>query len=137
MSKMKKIVSNSLEYSVKQNIVDNSFKLSQYLIAKDSVLQIYKSDLVYSYSYPQTDYDEPYIGETEGRFKEKIIDHNKRYKKSNIYKHCSEKVDRNYSNPIKNILEAFLIKELKPLLKKQDKSFLLNCLIDINIYMYI
>ena len=113
MSKMKKIVSNSLEYSVKQNIVDNSFKLSQYLIAKDSVLQIYKSDLVYSYSYPQTD------------------------KKSNIYKHCSEKVDRNYSNPIKNILEAFLIKELKPLLKKQDKSFLLNFLIDINIYMYI
>ena len=77
-----------------------------------------------------------YIAETERRFEERIIDHNKRDKKSYIYKHGSENshphvwlnnfqiVGRNYGNRIKRkIGEALLINELKPSLNKQHKSF--------------
>ena len=39
---------------------------------------------------PQINCNEPYIGETERHFEERIIDHNKRDKKSHIYKHSSE-----------------------------------------------
>ena len=91
MSKMKKTVSISLENGVKPKIVYNSDKLSQHLSLKYPVPQKYKSDLVYKYKCSQIDCNEPYIGETERRFEERITDHNKRDKKSHIYKHCSEK----------------------------------------------
>ena len=65
-----------------------------------------------------------------------IIDHNKRDKKSHIYKHRSENshlnvsvdnfqiVRRNYGNRIKRkIGEDLLINELKLSLNKQDKLF--------------
>ena len=66
------------------------------------------------------------------RFEKRIIDHNKHDKKSHIYKHSSENSfwlgnfqigGRNYGNCTKRkIGKALLINELKPLLKKQDKS---------------
>ena len=136
MSKMKKIVSNSLEDGVKPKVVYNSIKLRQYFNVKDPVPQKYKSDLVYKCTCPQTDCNESYISETERRFEKRIIDQNKRDKKSHLYKHSSENshphvwfdnfqiVGRNYGNCIKRkIGEALLINELKPSLNKQDKSF--------------
>ena len=136
ISKMKKIVSNSLEDGVKPKGVYNSTKLSQYFNVKDLVPQKYKSDLVYKCTCPQIDSNESHIDETERRFEERIIDQNKRDKKSHLYKHNSENshpnvwldnfqiVDRNYGNRIKRkIGEALLINELKPSLNKQDKSF--------------
>ena len=87
MSKMKKIVSNSLEDDIKPKVVYNSAKLSQYFNMKDPVPQKYKRDLVYKCTCPQIACNESYIGETENRFEERIIDHNKRDKKSHIYKH--------------------------------------------------
>ena len=80
MSKMKKIVSNSLEDGVKPKVVYNSAKLSQYFNIKDPVPQKYKSDLVYECTCPQIDCNESYIGETDRCFEERIIDHNKRDK---------------------------------------------------------
>ena len=47
MSKMKKIVSYSLEDRVKPKIVYNSAKISQYFNVKDPVPKKDKSDLVY------------------------------------------------------------------------------------------
>ena len=136
MSKMKKIVSNSLEDGVKPKVVYNSAKLSQYFNVKNSVPQKYKSDLLYKCTCPQIDRNESYIGETEKRIEERIIDHNKRDKKSSIYKHSSgnshshiwldnfQIVGRNYGNRIKRkIGEALLVNELKPSLNKQDKLF--------------
>ena len=136
MSKMKKIVSNSLEDGVKPKVVYNSIKLRQYFNVKDPVPQKYKSDLVYKCTCPQTDCNESYISETERRFEERTIDHNKRDKRSHLYKHSSENshphvwfnnfqiVVRNYGNRIKRkIGEALLINELKPSLNKQDKPF--------------
>ena len=61
----------------------------------------------------QIDCNESYIGETEGRSEEHLIDHNKIDKKSHVYKHSSENshlhvlldnfqiVGRNYDNCIK------------------------------------
>ena len=116
MSKMKKIVSNSLEDAVKLKFVYNSAKLSQYFNIKDPVIQKYKSGLVYKCTCPQIDCNESYVGETERRFAERIIDHNKRDKKSHIYKHSNENshphvwldnfqiVGRNYGNRMKKKL---------------------------------
>ena len=85
-------------------------KLSQYFNVKNPVPQTYKSDLVCKCTCPRIDCNESCIGETERRFEEHIIDHNKRDKKSHIYKHCSENscphiwldnfqlVDKNYGN---------------------------------------
>ena len=136
MSKMKKIVSNSLENGVKPKVVYNLAKLSQYLNVKDPVPQKYKSNLVYKCTSPQINCNESFMGEAERRFEERIIDHNKRDKKSHICKHSGQnshphvwfdnfqKVGRNYGNRIKRkIGEAMLINELKPSLNKQDKSF--------------
>ena len=90
MSKMKKIVSNSLEDGVKPKIVYNLAKLSQYFNVKDPVPRKYESDLVYKCTCPQIDCNKSCIGEVERRFEERIIDHNKRDKESHIYKHSSE-----------------------------------------------
>ena len=141
MSKMKKIISNSLEDGVKSKVVYNSAKLSQYFNVKDPAPQKYKSDLVYKCRCPQIDCNQSYIGETEKRFEERIIDHNKCDEKSYIYKHSSENshphvwldnfeiVVRNYGNRIKRkIGEVFLINELKPSLNKQNKSHPLKLL---------
>ena len=65
MSKMKKIVCNSLEDVVKPNIVYNLAKLSQYANVKDPVPQKYKSDLVRECRCPEMDCNELYKGETE------------------------------------------------------------------------
>ena len=136
ISKMKKIVSNSLDDGVKPKVVYNSTKLSQCFNVKDPVPQKYKSDLVYKCTFPQIDCNESYIRETERRFEEHIIDHNKRDKTSHLYKHSGKNshphvwldnfqiVGRNYGNRIKRkISEVLLINELKPSLNKQDKSF--------------
>ena len=80
MSKMKKIVSNWLEESVKPKAVYNSVKLSQYFKVKDPVPQKYKSDIVYKCLCLQIVCNESYTSETERRFEERIIDHNKRGK---------------------------------------------------------
>ena len=90
MSKMKKIISNSLEDGVKLKLVYNSAKLSQYFNVRDHVPQKYKSDLVYKCTCPQIDCNETYISKTERRSEERVIDHNKSDKKSHVYKHSSE-----------------------------------------------
>ena len=101
MSKMKKIISNSLEDGIKPKLA--------------------------YYTCPQIDCNESYISEIETCFEECIIDHTKRDEKLHIYKHCSENshlhvwldnfqiVSRNYVNGLKTkIGEALVINELKP-----------------------
>ena len=51
LSKMKKIVSNSLEDGVKPKVVYNLAKLSQYINVEDSVPQKYKINLVYKCTF--------------------------------------------------------------------------------------
>ena len=97
MSKMKKIVSNSLEDGVKPKVIFNLAKPSYYFNKKDRAVAKYidfvYNDFVYNCTYRQIDCNESYIGKTERRFEERIIDLNKRYKKSDIYKRNSENSD--------------------------------------------
>lgn len=84
--------------------------------------------IYYTVHSPRINCNESYIGETKRCFRKSIIDHNKRDKKSQIYKHCSKNShphiwldnfqidDKNYGNRIKkNIDEALLINELNKL----------------------
>ena len=59
-------------------------RLSQYFNVKDAVTQKFKSDLIYKCTCPKIDCNESNIEKTERRFEERIIDHNKRDKKSDI-----------------------------------------------------
>ena len=58
MSKIKQIVSNSLEDDIKPKVVYNSVKLSQYFNIKDPVPPKCKSDLVYKCACRQVDCNE-------------------------------------------------------------------------------
>ena len=136
MRKMKKIVDQSLEEGTKSKVVFNATKLHQYFNVKDPVPNKYKSDLIYECSCPHEECNETYLGETERRFEERVIEHNNRDKKSHMYKHCKSKnhphvwwdnfifLDNNYGTKIKRrIGEALLINERKPSLNKQENSF--------------
>ena len=59
-------------------------RLSQYFNVKDAVTQKFKSDLIYKCTCLKIDCNESNIEKTERRFEERIIDHNKRDKKSDI-----------------------------------------------------
>ena len=90
MLKMKKLFSNSLEDGVKPKVVFNFAKPSQYFDKKDPAPQKYKSDSVYNSTCRQIDCNVPYIDKTERRFEERIINLNKREKKSHSYKYNSQ-----------------------------------------------
>ena len=112
ISKMKKIVRNSLKDGVKPKVVYNSAKLTQYFNVKDPVPQKYKSGLVYNCTCPQIDCNESYICETERRFEECIIDHNK-HSSGNSHSHVwldnFQIVGRNYGNSIKRKIGAAML----------------------------
>ena len=80
-----------------------------------------------------------YIGKTDRIVIERVIDHNKRDKKSHMLKHSRDKLhnhvweddfkllDNNYQSNIKRkISESLFIRQLKPSLNKQDKLIPLN-----------
>ena len=91
MSKMRKIVSNSLVDGVKPKVAYKWAKLSLYFNVKDPVPQKYIEKLVYECTCSQIDSNESSLGKTEKHFEECIIDHNKRDKNSHICKHRSKK----------------------------------------------
>ena len=68
---------------------------------------MYKSDLVYRYTCPQTECNESKKGETERRLKERFIDHNRRDKNlifTNIvyfWFNNFEVIGRNHGNQVK------------------------------------
>ena len=85
---------------------------------------------------PDNECSKEYIGETARRLKERIIDHNKRDKRSHIYMHSNDNVHvrpwvddykvigRNYQTKYKRkISEALFIRSSKPAINIQDKSF--------------
>ena len=78
LSKMEKIVSNSLENDIKPKVVYSSAKLNQYFNIKYPVPQKYKIDLAYKCACPQIVCNASYIGQTGRCFEERIINHNKR-----------------------------------------------------------
>ena len=93
--------------------------------AKDKTEFYHQSNLVYYGKCPKQTCADDYIGETDGRIKERIIGHNKRDKNSHILKHSRKEghthvwdrdfkvLGNNYRSAFKRkISEALFIKQL-------------------------
>ena len=100
--------------------------LSTKFNVKDKTEFYHQSNLVYYVKCPNQTFSEDYIGETDRRIKERMIDHNKRDKNSHILKHSREEGhthvwDKNFkvlgnsyrSSLKRKISEALFIKQLK------------------------
>ena len=80
-----------------------------------------------------------YVGETDRRSIERIIDHNRRDRKLHLLKHARDEnhtrvweqdfkiLGSNYQSSIqRKISESLFIRQLKPTLKQKEKSFPLH-----------
>ena len=129
---MRKILPNN----VKPRIAFTGRKVGTSFQIKDKTEMKHNHDTVYYNECPEEQCDKNYIGETGRRISERIIDHAGRDSNSYVYKHCIETGHRSpdindfkiigsnfHKNVIKRkIAEALLIKQLKPSLRKQEKS---------------
>ena len=93
-------------------------------------------DIIYHRNCPENGCRESYVGETARRISERVLDHSGKDINSHLYKRSIETGDQTleisdyriignvYGNNWnkRKTAEAILIKELKPTLKKQDKS---------------
>ena len=95
----------------------------------------HRHNIVYFSRCPNVTYNETYVGETDRRIKELIMDHNKRDKSSHLLKQACEiqhnhvredhfKIPNgNYNSSVqRKIREALCIRTLKPTLNVKDKS---------------
>ena len=96
---------------------------------KDKIRKEHKHDLVYKSQCPDFNYDKTYMGETGGRFSERIIDHFGSDDKSHLNEHA-EKIG--YENILSNgyqnnkfkrkLAEALHIKHERPTLNVEEQS---------------
>ena len=91
-------------------------------------------NIVYFSCCPNVTCNETYVGETETRIEERVMDHNKRDKCSPLLKHARESYHinvwndafqiliANYKSSLKKkVSEALYIRTLKPTLNVKDK----------------
>ena len=91
LSKMKKHLKKSLPMEVKITVTYQSKKLGTKFELKDKTKFHQQNNLVYYAKCLDKTCSEDYVGETDNRIKERIIDHNKRDKNSHLLKHSREK----------------------------------------------
>ena len=88
---MKKHIRKTLPENIQMIVTYQSKKFSTKFNVKEKTEFYYdKSNLVFYGKCPNQTCTDDYIGETDRRFKEIIIDHNKRDKTSHILKHYRE-----------------------------------------------
>ena len=110
-------------------------KLASIFPVKDTINFQHKNKAVYYEKCPNPNGKDDYIGKTDRRVIKRVINHNKRGKKSHKLKYLRDKwhthvwegdfelLDKNYQSNIKQkISESLYIMELN----KQDKSIPLN-----------
>ena len=138
LSKMKKHLNKSLSTVVKTTVTYQSKKLGTKLQLKDKTRFNQNIPVYYSKCSDKTCHED-YIGETNGRIEERIMDHNKHDKNCHLLKHSHEKNDQhvwendfkvlgnNYRSNFKSkFSEALFIKQLKPSLNVKEKSIQLQ-----------
>ena len=91
LSKMKKHLNKSLPTEVKTTVTYQSKKLGTKFQLKDKTRFNHRNNLVYYSKCPNKTCNEDYVGETDRRNEERIMDHNKRDKNSHLLKHSREK----------------------------------------------
>ena len=137
VKKLKKYITSKLPADKKLRISYKSMKLSSKFTIKDPLIFEQRHNCTYYAKCPDCEAD--YVGEIGRRIKERVIDHNRRDKKSHILKHSHDEqhqhvwlsdfkiLNSNYSNKFKRkVSEALFIKYLKPKLNKQENSYKLK-----------
>ena len=87
---MRKYIRKTLPENVQAIVTYQSKKVSTKFNVKDKTEFYHQSNLVYYGKSPNQTCTEGYIGETDRRIKERIIDHNKRDKNLHILKPSCE-----------------------------------------------
>ena len=136
---MNKHLNKSLPTEVKTAVTYQSKKLGSKFQLKDKTRFNHQNNLVYYSKCPSKTCNKDYVGETDRRVEEGIVDHNKRDKNSHLLKHSRGKnhqhvwgndfkvLGNNYhSNFKRKISEALFIKQLKPSLNVKEKSIQLQ-----------
>ena len=124
LSKMQKHLSKFLPTKVKTTVTYQSKTLGKKFQLKDKTKFHQQNSLVYYSRCLDETCNEDYVGETNKRIEERIIDHNKRDKNSHLLKHFGEKnhqhvqesyfkvLGNNYrSNFKRKISEALFLKQ--------------------------
>ena len=138
-SKMKKQLKKVLPDNVKTMVTYQSKKLASKFPVKDKIDFQHQNNVVYYGKCPNPNCKDDYIGETDRRVIERVIDHNKRDKKSHMLKHSRVKLHTHgwehdfkllgniyQSNIKRKISESLFIRQLKSSPNKQDKSIRFN-----------
>ena len=138
-SKMKKELQKRIPSNVKTCITYEDTKLSTQFPVKDRTKFEHRHNVVYFSRCPKATCNDIYVGETDRRIKERIMDHNKRDKSSHLLKHARESqhthvwkddfkiLNGNYKSSVKRkISEALYIRTLKPTLNVKEKSIRLE-----------
>ena len=87
---MKKHLNKSLPTEVKTTVTYQSKKLGRKFQLKEKIKFHQKNNLVYYSKCPDKTCSEDYVGETDRRIEERIIDLNKYDKNSHLLKHSRE-----------------------------------------------
>ena len=85
MQKMSRQLNKRLKDDAKVMITYQRNKFSSRFLVKDQTKFEHSNDIVYCCKCPENDCDDFYIGETDRRISERIIDHNKRDKTHILY----------------------------------------------------
>ena len=136
---MKKHNRKTLRKNIQTIVIYQIKKLSTNLHVKDKTIFYHQSNLVCYGKCPNQTCTEDYIGESDRRIKDRIIDRNKLDKNSYILKHSHEEGhshvwDKNlkvlgsiYCSAFKRkISEVLFIKQLKPSFNVKEKSIQLH-----------
>ena len=137
--KMIRRLNKHLKDDIKVMITYQGTKLSSRVQVKDQTKFEHRNDVVYCCKCPENNCDDFYIGETDRRISERIIDHNKRDKNPHPLQHAQNKkhahvwvrditiLNSNYRSKIKRkISESLYIRSKNATLNTKKTSMKLN-----------
>ena len=133
---MKKRFRNFLPQCIVPMVVFTGSKLSSKFWVKDRTIFSHNYDIIYHGNCPENGCSDNYVRETARKISESVLDRTGKYINSHFYKRTIETGHQNleirdyriigngYGNNWnkRKIAKVILIKELKPILNKQNKS---------------
>ena len=135
ISNLTNTITRLLPSNVKPRIVYTSKKLSSCFSLKDKTEKQHKHDVVYKFKCSEVGCASTYIGETSRRLSERVMEHQRRDKKSHILQHSQstghpqavlndfEILKENCGGyKRRKLSESLFIRDEKPVLNSQDQS---------------
>ena len=135
VNRLRTRICKSLPKEVKPRCTFKGKKIGSFFTLKDPIKREHKTNLVYGFSNSDNPKQVQYVGETNVRFETRCHEHSSTDKQSSIYKYVT---DNNYAinqddfkvlesgyNKVydRKIAEAIYIKETKPPLNLQTRSY--------------